>query len=60
MLNKEKPLNIYKAEFLYELRYTLVKYSKTFEEFERELKSSPENFEAWDDYYRTLWNGKLA
>jgi len=44
VLNKGKPLNIYKAEFL------SVKYSKTFEEFERELKSSPENFEAWDDY----------
>jgi len=32
------------------IRLFEIKYGKTFEEFERELKSSPENFEAWDDY----------
>ncbi len=57
IVSREKLLNIYKAELLYELhrasecvRLFEIKYGKTFEEFERELKSSPENFEAWDDY----------
>jgi len=57
IVSKERLLNIYKAELLYELhraseciRIFEIKYGKTFEEFERELKSSPENFEAWDDY----------
>ncbi|WP_456419199.1 hypothetical protein [Thermovibrio sp.] len=57
IVSREKLLNIYKAELFYELhrasecvRLFEIKYGKTFEEFERELKSSPENFEAWDDY----------
>jgi len=57
IVSKERLLNIYKAELLYELhraseciRIFEIKYGKTFEEFERELKSSPENFKAWDDY----------
>ena len=57
MLNKEKLINIYKAELLYELhraseciRLFETKYGKTFEEFKEELTSSSENFEAWDDY----------
>ena len=57
IVSKEKLLNIYKAELLYELhrapeciRLFEIKYGKTFEEFEKDLKSSSENFEAWDDY----------
>jgi len=56
-VSKEKLLNIYKAELLYELhqaseciRLFEIKYGKSFEEFEKDMKSSPENFEAWDDY----------
>ena len=57
MLNKEKLINIYKAELLYELhraseciRLFEAKYGKTFEEFKKELALSSEDFEAWDDY----------
>ena len=57
ILNKEKLINIYKAELLYELhraseciRLFEAKYGKSFEEFKKELTSSSENFEAWDDY----------
>jgi len=57
ILDKGKLISLYKAELLYEIHRTSecirlfeVKYSKTFEEFEKELKISPENFEAWDDY----------
>ena len=57
ILSKEKLINIYKAELLYELhraseciRLFEAKYGKSFEEFKEELTSSSENFEAWDDY----------
>ena len=56
-LSEKKLLNFYKAELLYELhqaseciRLFEAKYGKTFEDFEKEVKNSPENFEAWDDY----------
>jgi len=32
------------------IRFFEAKYSCTFEEFERQLKSEPEDFERWDDY----------
>ena len=56
-INREKLLNIYRAELLYELhkvseciRLFEKKYEKSFKEFEEEIKSKPEDFEAWDDY----------
>ncbi len=56
-INREKLLNIYRAELLYEfhkvsecIRLFEKKYGKSFKEFEEEIKSKPEDFEAWDDY----------
>jgi len=56
ILDRRNLISLYKVE-LYEIHRTSecirlfkVKYGKIFEEFEKELKISPENFEAWDDY----------
>jgi len=57
VLNGKKIMNLYKAELLYELHRVSecikmfeAKYGKSFKEFEKEITSSPESFEAWDDY----------
>ena len=57
VLDKGKLINLYKAELLYEIhrvseciRLFEIKYGKTFEEFEKEIKASPEKFEVLDDY----------
>jgi len=56
-LDKAKVINLYKAELMYEIhraseciRLFEIKYGKTFEEFEKEIKILPEKFEVWDDY----------
>lgn len=49
--------NLYYTNILYEIHTTedklsffKSKYKITFEEFERDLKNSNENFDKWDDY----------
>ena len=57
VLDKGKLISLYEAELLYEIHRVSeciglfeIKYGKTFEEFEKEIKTSPEKFEVWDDY----------
>ena len=54
---KETIRNMFFANLFYEIHKTEEaislfnkKYGKIFEEFEKEIKNSKENFEAWDDY----------
>ena len=57
IINRKLVKNFYKAELFYKLHKAKeciklfeAKYGKSFKEFERDVKTNPENFEVWDDY----------
>ncbi len=57
IINRKLVKNFYKAELFYKLHKAKeciklfeAKYGKSFKEFERDVKTNSENFEAWDDY----------
>lgn len=57
VINSEIIKNLYYANILYEihksedkLSFFKSKYKTSFEDFERDMKSSDEDFEKWDDY----------